>query len=112
MQALEEITQAICDSDFDGLMAGAILRRVKPEINVIFSHAALIRSGAHDDIIARNTAYATSRFIRIAGYILTITSPINQIRTSLKFSNRMAGFSNGILHPLLRGLLLIFAKTM
>ena len=56
MQALEEITQAICDSDFDGLMAGAILRRVKPEINVIFSHAALIRSGAHDDIIARNTA--------------------------------------------------------
>ena len=61
MQALEDITQAICDSDFDGLMAGAILKRVKPEINVIFSHAALIRSGAHDDIIARNRCEISGR---------------------------------------------------
>ena len=80
MQALEEITQAICDSDFDGLMAGAILKRVKPEINVIFSHAALIRSGAHDDIIARNTALCDLPFHPNCGLYLDhhLTNKPNQ----------------------------------
>ncbi|DAC11558.1 MAG TPA: hypothetical protein D7H86_07425 [Candidatus Poseidoniales archaeon] len=80
MQALDEITQAICDSDFDGLMAGAILKRVKPEINVIFSHAALIRSGAHDDIIARNTALCDLPFHPNCGLYLDhhLTNKPNQ----------------------------------
>ena len=56
MSVLEGITSVIADSDLDGLMAAAILKAAKPEIDVHFSHAALIRSGALDHIINENTA--------------------------------------------------------
>ena len=56
MSVLEGITSVVADSDLDGLMAAAILKAAKPEIEVLFSHAALIRSGALDHIINENTA--------------------------------------------------------
>jgi hypothetical protein len=46
----------IADSDLDGLCAAAILKAYNPDAEVIFSHAALVRSGRIDNLINRSTA--------------------------------------------------------
>jgi len=56
MSVLEGITHVVADSDLDGLMAAAVLKACKPDIEVIFAHAALVRGGSLDEIINRNTA--------------------------------------------------------
>ena len=56
MSVLENITRVVADSDLDGLMAAAVLKSSKPELEVHFAHPALLRAGFLDDIIDRNTA--------------------------------------------------------
>ena len=45
MSPLEGIVRVGADSDLDGLMAAAVLKASKPEIEVHFAHPALLRSG-------------------------------------------------------------------
>lgn len=46
----------VADSDLDGLCGAAILKAFRPEAEVVFSHAAALRSGLNDDVIDRGTA--------------------------------------------------------
>ncbi len=45
----------VADSDLDGLCGAAVLKAFRPEAEVFFSHAALIRSGQIDHLIDRET---------------------------------------------------------
>ncbi|MDP6870549.1 MAG: hypothetical protein QGI21_07255 [Candidatus Poseidoniaceae archaeon] len=56
MSPLEGIIRVVADSDLDGLMAAAILKASKPELEVHFTHPALLRSGKIDHLINRQTA--------------------------------------------------------
>ena len=56
MSVLKNITRVVADSDLDGLVAAAVLKSSKPELEVHFAHPALLRAGFLDDIIDRNTA--------------------------------------------------------
>jgi len=56
MSPLDGITRVVADSDLDGLMAAAVLKASKPEIEVHFAHPALLRAGSIDHLINRNTA--------------------------------------------------------
>jgi len=56
MSPLDGITRVVADSDLDGLMAAAVLKAKNPEIEVHFSHPALIRAGSIDHLIDRHTA--------------------------------------------------------
>ena len=42
MSPLEGIVRVVADSDLDGLMAAAVLKASKPEIEVHFAHPALL----------------------------------------------------------------------
>jgi oligoribonuclease NrnB/cAMP/cGMP phosphodiesterase (DHH superfamily) len=53
---LAGITKVITDADLDGIFAAAILKRIKPELKIIFSRAAQMRSGIMDNQIDRFTA--------------------------------------------------------
>jgi len=56
MSVLEGIVRVVADSDLDGLMAAAVLKASKPEIEVHFAHPALLRAGSIDHLIDRSTA--------------------------------------------------------
>tara|TARA_B100000212_G_scaffold174972_1_gene131577 strand:- start:3231 stop:4220 length:990 start_codon:yes stop_codon:yes gene_type:complete len=56
MSPLDGILRVVADSDLDGLMAAAILKASKPEIEVHFAHPALLRAGSLDHLIDRQTA--------------------------------------------------------
>ena len=56
MSVLEGIVRVVADSDLDGLMAAAVLKTSKPEIEVYFAHPALLRAGSIDHLIDRSTA--------------------------------------------------------
>ena len=56
MSVLEGIVRFVADSDLDGLMAAAVLKASKPEIEVYFAHPALLRAGSIDHLIDRSTA--------------------------------------------------------
>ena len=56
MSPLDGILRVVADSDLDGLMAAAVLKASKPEIEVFFAHPALIRAGSVDNLIDRSTA--------------------------------------------------------
>lgn len=56
MSVLEGIVRVVADSDLDGLMAAAVLKASKPEIEVYFAHPALLRAGSIDHLIDRSTA--------------------------------------------------------
>ncbi|MBQ70029.1 MAG: hypothetical protein CMA65_00870 [Euryarchaeota archaeon] len=45
----------VADSDLDGLCGAAVLKAFRPSAEVIFSHAAAIRSGQIDEMIDRKT---------------------------------------------------------
>ena len=45
----------VADSDIDGLVGAAVLKSFRPEAEVIFTHAAAIRSGKMDEKIHRET---------------------------------------------------------
>lgn len=60
----------IADSDLDGLCAAAVLKSYNPEAEVIFSHAALVRSGKIDDLITKSTAMVDLPFHPNCGWYL------------------------------------------
>lgn len=51
-----EIRRIVTDSDLDGVVTGAILRRWWPEAEVIFGHPGELRAGLFDGVIDRWTA--------------------------------------------------------
>lgn len=56
MSPLDGIHRVVADSDLDGLMAAAVLKASKPEMEIHFAHPALLRMGNIDHLIDRNTA--------------------------------------------------------
>ncbi len=67
---LPNFTRIIADSDLDGLCAAAVLKTLNPNAEVIFAHAALIRSGAMDSQIDENTAIVDLPFHENCGLYL------------------------------------------
>jgi hypothetical protein len=67
---LPNFKRIIADSDLDGLCAAAVLKSVNPNAEVIFAHAALIRSGAIDSQIDENTAIVDLPFHENCGLYL------------------------------------------
>ena len=51
-----DIRRIVTDSDLDGVVTGAILRRRWPDAEVIFGHPGELRAGLLDDCIDRHTA--------------------------------------------------------
>ena len=51
-----DIKKIITDSDLDGVVTAAILKRWWPKAEVIFGHPGNLRAGMMDDVIDRNTA--------------------------------------------------------
>tara|TARA_Y100001970_G_scaffold293768_1_gene443012 strand:+ start:29388 stop:30368 length:981 start_codon:yes stop_codon:yes gene_type:complete len=51
-----EINKILTDSDLDGVVTAAILRRWWPDCEIIFGHPGALRAGMFDQIIDRNTA--------------------------------------------------------
>ena len=70
MSPLEGIVRVVADSDLDGLMAAAVLKASKPEIEVHFAHPALLRSGSLDHLIDRQTAICDLPFHEDCGLYL------------------------------------------
>ncbi len=62
--------RVVADSDLDGLMAAAVLKASKPEIEVHFAHPALLRSGKLDHLIDRQTAICDLPFHKDCGLYL------------------------------------------
>ena len=63
-------TIRLADSDLDGLCAAAVLKAANPNAQVVFAHAALIRSGAMDSYIDENTAIVDLPFHENCGWYL------------------------------------------
>ena len=70
MAGLPNFKRIVADSDLDGLCAAAVLKTVNPNAEVIFAHAALIRSGAMDSYIDENTAIVDLPFHENCGLYL------------------------------------------
>ena len=70
MAGLPNFKRIIADSDLDGLCAAAVLKTVNPNAEVIFAHAALIRSGAMDSQIDEHTAIVDLPFHENCGLYL------------------------------------------
>ena len=51
-----DIRRIVTDSDLDGVVTGAILRRWWPEAEIVFGHPGELRAGLLDDCIDRHTA--------------------------------------------------------
>ena len=67
---IPQFDRIVADSDFDGLCGAAILKRFNPHAEVIFSHAALIRSGSLDEVINEKTAIVDLPFHSNCGWYL------------------------------------------
>jgi len=67
---LPKFTSIIADSDLDGLCAAAVLKAANPEAVVHFAHAALVRSGAIDHLVDRQTAMVDLPFHPDCGWYL------------------------------------------
>ena len=70
MSPLDGIVRVVADSDLDGLMAAAVLKASKPDIEVHFAHPALLRSGTLDHLIDRQTAICDLPFHADCGLYL------------------------------------------
>ena len=68
--ALPNFDRIVADSDLDGLCAAAILKAYKPDAEVVFSHAALVRSGRIDHMINKTTAMVDLPFHPNCGWYL------------------------------------------
>ena len=62
--------RVVADSDLDGLMAAAVLKASKPELEVHFAHPALLRSGNLDHLIDKQTAICDLPFHKDCGLYL------------------------------------------
>ena len=51
-----DIRRIVTDSDLDGVVTGAILRRWWPDAEIVFGHPGELRAGLLDDCIDRHTA--------------------------------------------------------
>ena len=51
-----DIRRIVTDSDLDGVVTGAILRRWWPEAEIVFGHPGELRAGLLDDCMDRHTA--------------------------------------------------------
>ena len=51
-----DIRRIVTDSDLDGVVTGAILRRWWPEAEIVFGHPGALRAGMLDEVIDRQTA--------------------------------------------------------
>jgi len=67
---LPDFDRIIADSDLDGLCAAAVLKSYNPDAEVIFSHAALVRSGKIDQLITPSTAMVDLPFHPNCGWYL------------------------------------------
>ena len=67
---LPVFTSIIADSDLDGLCAAAVLKAANPDATVHFAHAALVRSGAIDHLVDRETAMVDLPFHPECGWYL------------------------------------------
>ena len=67
---LPAFTSIIADSDLDGLCAAAVLKAANPNATVHFAHAALVRSGAIDHLVDRQTAMVDLPFHPDCGWYL------------------------------------------
>ena len=70
MSVLDGIVRVVADSDLDGLMAAAVLKASKPELEVHFAHPALLRAGSIDHLIDRETAICDLPFHEDCGLYL------------------------------------------
>ena len=70
MSVLDGIVRVVADSDLDGLMAAAVLKASKPELDVHFAHPALLRAGSIDHLIDRETAICDLPFHEDCGLYL------------------------------------------
>ena len=70
MSVLDGIVRVVADSDLDGLMAAAVLKASKPELEVHFAHPALLRAGKIDHLIDRKTAICDLPFHEDCGLYL------------------------------------------
>ena len=70
MSPLNGIVRVVADSDLDGLMAAAVLKASKPELEVHFAHPALLRNGSLDHLIDRETAICDLPFHADCGLYL------------------------------------------
>ena len=61
-------TRIVADSDLDGLCGAAVLKAFRPDAEVVFSHAAAIRSGHVDDIIHAETVMIDLPFHPACGW--------------------------------------------
>ena len=69
-RGIPEFDTIVADSDFDGLCGAAILKRYNPSAKVIFSHAAMIRSGNMDEVIDSDTVIVDLPFHQNCGWYL------------------------------------------
>jgi oligoribonuclease NrnB/cAMP/cGMP phosphodiesterase (DHH superfamily) len=70
LAGLPNFKRIVADSDLDGLCAAAVLKAANPNAQVVFAHAALIRSGAMDSYIDENTAIVDLPFHENCGWYL------------------------------------------
>jgi len=63
-----EVERIIIDSDFDGVMCGAMLRIVFPDIEIIQSRASEIQEGQIDHLITKKTLMVDLRYSPLCGY--------------------------------------------
>ena len=61
-------SRILADSDMDGLFGAAVLKAFRPEAEVVFSHAAELRSGLVDDLIDRTTVLVDLPFHTACGW--------------------------------------------
>ena len=55
-QDVPQFSRVLADSDLDGLFGAAVLKAFRPDAEVVFTHAAALRSGLVDHLIDRSTA--------------------------------------------------------
>jgi len=63
-----QVERIIVDSDFDGVMCGAMLRIVFPNAQILQSKASEIQEGKIDDLITKKTLMADLRYSPKCGY--------------------------------------------
>ena len=61
-------SRILADSDMDGLFGAAVLKAFRPDAEVVFSHAAELRSGLVDDLIDRTTVLVDLPFHTACGW--------------------------------------------
>jgi hypothetical protein len=61
-------TRILADSDMDGLFGAAVLKAYRPEAEVVFTHAAALRSGMMDEHVDRHTALVDLPFHPACGW--------------------------------------------